>query len=212
MKQVFITTKIDSLKDLFKDTDWETHAHDFKIPHTISDNGLTVNVVSDELEFPSNHYHSTIDKENDGILYHDSSFNYEDNGITKVKNSVESNFNNRKGGSHTDGSLHQGAFKIIFDNDQNKAKRIIEFLFPPEEAKLDEILDFLHQCLMPNDAQDATLKDSWWQDKNNNEDINVKNKTKVKDAFDKLKNLNTTDPFDKSYLETLTTLRDTLLN
>lgn len=89
-------------------------------------------------------------------------------------------------------------FEIIFDNENDKLNRIIQFLFPTldEDTILNEKLDFLHNCLIPENLCKIKCKSEW----------------QVDSEFKKLKELKCTDPFDDNYIEALTTVRDKLLN
>lgn len=223
-KRIIISTSWDKLNFLrrsrenknlnlldIKDTDGTTYTYKFICYDHTSGNFVAnksdtnIILIQDSAKLGDlNKAGLTFQNETDYFLHHSNN-----NGLEEVQGQQ---FKETTKGAHETAVVHKynPVFDIILDTEDNKAQRIIEFLFPTEEAKLGEKLDFLHQCLMPNDANTATLKDNWWQDKDG-KNINQDNKNGVKKAFTELKELKSTDPFDKPYLEALTTLRDKLL-
>lgn len=206
MKQIFITTRKSSLEELFRDTYHETNADVFLIPFTLSEGELTLHVVSDEIKFPDNFQ---IDKDKDGILFHDSS-----SGDVKI--TITNSFNRFKGGSHISGSLHKRAFEILFGKEEDKVKRIIELVLPSAEAILGKKLDLLHHLLVP--PVDFTEAHQQWEELKtavktaNDSDVKV-TLSSDENALNVFETESTgkTDAFDSEYLSALRTLRDKLL-
>lgn len=100
---------------------------------------------------------------------------------------------------------YKPVFDIILDPKNNKAERIIEFLFPNADAILCKKLDLLHQCLMPVDAYGVVLKKDWWKEENDK-----------KEAENNLNNLKTAakknnEPFNVEYMQALEKLKHALL-
>lgn len=145
MKQIFITTRITSLKALFRDTNYENNANSFEIPFSQEEEELSLHIVSDDIVFPSVF---AINKDVDRILFHDSS-------TETVKSSIKNSFNQRKGGSHIANSFHEAVFKILFEKGENKVKRIIKYLFPEE---LENALNFLHDIYIGKDVSEVKEK------------------------------------------------------
>lgn len=148
-----------------------------------------------------------INTDTDGLLHH----------TTTPQNEQYTQFLHKKEGLHenTDEHLYKPVFKIIFDNDNNKAQRIIEFLFPTADSILGKKLDLLHSLLVP--PIDFTDADTKWKEigdaiKNAPKEANVSPLIDDK-ALETFKNAvsGKTDAFDKGYLEALTILRDALL-
>lgn len=206
MKQIFITTRISSLQDLFRDTDYENSAKSLNIPFTLAEGEFSIHIVSDEIEFTRDY---KIDKDKDGILFHDSS-------STDVKVTISNSFNRSKGGSHISGSLHEKVFKTLFDNEKDKVKRVIELVFPTAEAILSKKLDLLHNLLVPP-ADFAEVNKQWEEIETTVESakasgINVSlatNEDALK-AFQMAVN-GINDPFDPGYIKALADLRDAIL-
>jgi hypothetical protein len=206
MKQIFITTRNTSLKDLFKETPYDRHADSFDVPYTLTEGELTLHILSDKIEFPNGF---NIDKINDGILFHDSS-------SKNVMTTITEAFNQSKGGSHVAGSLHEKAFKILFSNEQNKVNQIIQLVFPTSEVILGKKLDLLHNLLVP--PVDFTEVRKQWKElqktvKSAKEsDINVSLASDENALADFEKSAaGLKDAFDANYLEALRNLRDKLL-
>jgi hypothetical protein len=206
MKQIFITTRITSLKELFRETNYENSANSFNIPFTLTEGELSLYIVSDEIEFPSNF---KIDSDKDGILFHDSSSD-------DVKKTITNSFNCSKGGSHVSGSLHERAFRFLFDNESNKINRIIQLVFPSADAILGKKLDLLHHLLVP--PVDFTEANKQWEElkkavKTANDSgvkVTLSSDEKALDVFE-TESTGKTDAFDPQYLDSLRTLRDKLL-
>jgi hypothetical protein len=206
MKQIFITTSITSLQELFRETNFENPANSFNIPFTLTEVELSLHIVSDEIKFPSDF---KIDKDKDGILFHDSSSD-------DVKRTITNSFNRSKGGSHVSRSLHESAFTILFGNENNKINRIIQLVFPSEDAILGKKLDLLHNLLVP--PVDFTEAQKEWKELK--KAVKTANDSGVKvtlssdeNALDVFVTESTgkKDVFDPAYLESLRTLRDKLL-
>lgn len=93
-----------------------------------------------------------IDKDNDGWLHH--------NRENSHNEAVEAKFKYIKKGEHTTGNengyLYEKVFKIIFDNDNNKTQRIIEFLFGETVTYTSE--DGTEKTANKIDVQDAYRK------------------------------------------------------
>lgn len=146
-----------------------------------------------------------INANTDFLLHHKKT----DSHVTNVVN----NFEGQKVlGQHPD-KYYKDVFKIIFDDTiNNKAQRIIEFLFPTADTILGKKLDLLHSLLVPP-VDFADAKEQW---------------KKIKEAVDEARTRgvvvsfpadvlpltdfetavsNITGAFDKA----LTKLRDTLL-
>lgn len=206
MKQIFITTRKTSLQELFRETNCENSANSFDIPFTQTEGELSLHILSDEIEFPNNF---KIDKDKDGILFHDSS-------SENVKTTIANSFSRTKGGSHTSGSLHERAFKILFGNEEDKVKRIIELVFPSEDAILGKKLDLLHHLLVP--PVDFTEAQKQWEElkkavKTANDSgvkVTLSSDENALDVFE-TESTGKTDAFDSEYLSSLRTLRDKLL-
>ncbi len=206
MKQIFITTNKTTLEDLFRETSYENDANLFRIPFTLSEGDLTFYAVSDTLEFPASY---NIDKNNDGILFHNSC-------SEEVKTKITNSFNHSKGGSHVSMSLHESVFKIIFGNEIDKIKRIIQQVFPTSEAILGKKLDLLHNLLVP--PVDFTEVNKQWKEIKKavkaakDSDIKVlisSDENALRDFVNE--STGKTDAFDPKYLEALRSLRDKLL-
>lgn len=206
MKKIFITTSKESLTDLFYKTDYQNHANSFTIPYSLTDGEFSLHIVSDEIIFPDDF---KIDKDKDGILFHDSSSD-------DVKTNISNSFNRSKGGSHVSGSLHEKAFKILFGNEEDKVKRIIELVFPSADVILGKKLDLLHNLLVP--PVDFTEAQKQWGElkkavKTANDSgvkVTLSSDEKALDVFE-TESTGKTDAFDSEYLSALRTLRDKLL-
>jgi hypothetical protein len=128
----------------------------------------------------------TIAEENDYLLHHS-------HGDTKDYSLF---VNQKEGLEQRDDPKYHPTFEIIFNNvipaDQ-KAGKIIEYLFPDSEKKLNAALEFLHGCLVKNaeNADYQKLKDT---------EIDISNLPKLKG-----------EPLSEEYTKSLSDLRDDLL-
>ena len=151
----------------------------------------------------------TFNKETDYFLHHTNN-----NGLL---NKQDQQFKATTSGAHETAKEHKykPVFDFILGEDNNKAQRIIEFLFPTADSILGKKLDLLHSLLVPPvDFTDANAK---W--KEIGEAIKIAPKEANLSPLDAnaLETFTTaiigkTDAFDKGYLEALTILRDALLN
>lgn len=123
---------------------------------------------------------------------------------------------------HQDGEHEQGnvfyttVFNFIFDNGENKAQRIIEFLFPSAEAILSKKLDLLRSLLVPPVDYDAANK-RWEEIKKavkiaSQSGLNITLATN-EDALTIFQSQTSSvkSAFDPNYHLALTTLRNSLL-
>ena len=107
-------------------------------------------------------------------------------------------------GKHTnsDKDYYYPLFDILTDNADNKPNRIIDTIFKPHDV-LENVLQFLHGCLVPNNSDDS-FKSSYNKLLANNDMQEI-----VKDFF---VNTYSQPRIDESaYQEKLSQLRDTLL-
>lgn len=201
MKRIFITTNLDRVYgtlyggDEYADEKAKAEVHFAQLPKEYEyNNNLKVIVLSDDNVALGT---ETIDPNHDYILYHSS---------YAPSQEIINSFKDNKGDSHEPNHLHDKVYQIIFNDektDTNKAREILEVLgFTDEEVKkkdeLEAKLNLLHICLTPDDAKIATL-----------DSLLVSHQTEFTTFQATIKDLS--DPFDKPYLEALTTLRDALL-
>ncbi|MBK8808622.1 MAG: hypothetical protein IPO21_19115 [Bacteroidales bacterium] len=107
-------------------------------------------------------------------------------------------------------NLYPQVFDIIFDGKDNKAERIIEFLFPTTEAILGKKLYLLHYLLVP--PVDFTVAQKQWEElkkavKTANDSgvkVNLSSDEKALDVF-VTESTSKKDAFDPEYLSALRT-------
>jgi hypothetical protein len=203
-KRIFITTNWASLNDNVLPVAAPDRNNDNRGINTLSNNNPALYYNANILLHDES-YTTTINAipiEGDDFLLHHSRPN------NPTPNYREKFGENKRSGIH---QLHDpkypAVFKIIFDNEGNKAERIIEFLFPSEETKMGEKMDFLHQLLMPANAENTALKNDWMDGKDEtviketeNHFVVIKNIARKNDA-----------PFNPEYMEVLEKLKNSLL-
>lgn len=184
-----------------------------KIFKTLDENSKII-LINDltPCEDPQSSFPETlkIDDKNDYILHHSR----EDRHINWIE--TESFFSKTKGMHSLRDNLYPQVFDIIFDGKDNKAERIIEFLFPTTEAILGKKLDLLHYLLVP--PVDFTVAQKQWEEikkavkKANDSGVKVtlSSDEKALDVF-VTESTSKKDAFDPEYLSALRTLRDKLL-
>lgn len=212
MKRLFITTNLDSILRMYpQDSGYDmerakAEEYFIDLPKEFSyDNELKVIVEKDDFK---KWIAYTIDEMDDCILYHESS-------AQEVKDEINRIFVQLKYGSHVSKGFHDKTYQIIFDDDNNKAGRILGALgFTDKQIKekdeLEVKLETLHACLTP-EGYDTVLWD--------NEKVTIKELEKSftgeignkgKAEFDKLKDADD-GPFGENYIMALTELRNVLL-
>ncbi|MCC6447698.1 MAG: hypothetical protein IT215_03335 [Chitinophagaceae bacterium] len=218
MKRIFITTDVEKAKGLYVSTVDDTNPArkqqieiDFATLPKVYEYGTDFKIIIIKDDFKNWSDYSIVkeiaDESKDYILYHETSTQEVKEAITTVFNATHIVH-----GSHIVGASHDKVYRILFDNDNNKAQRIIEFLFPTADTILGKKLDLLHSLLVPP-VDFADAKEQW---------------KKIKEAVDEARTRgvvvsfpadvlpltdfetavsNITGAFDKA----LTKLRDTLL-
>ncbi|MBK8370391.1 MAG: hypothetical protein IPL20_03235 [Saprospiraceae bacterium] len=128
-----------------------------------------------------------FNKETDHFLHHKN-----ENALLSYQNIL---FKYWTDGMHETVHEHKykPVFEIILDDKDNKAERIIQFLFPQKRKDIQTRLQILHQCLVPSELEN--IKDV-------SEEI-IKDFESFKTEIEGILN-----PFDPDYLEKLRTLRD----
>lgn len=115
------------------------------------------------------------------------------------------------------GKNYPAVFKIIFDGENKKAERIIEFLFPTSEAILGKKLDLLHRLLVhPLDFAEANkqwieIETTVESAKGSGINVSLATDENALTTFqNKVNGMN--DPFDPDYIKALADLRDAILS
>ena len=156
-------------------------------------------LINDEL---TNLGNITINQDDDYLLYHNT-----------TKETITTLFKYKVKGHNmpNDESLYRPVLKIIFDGRNEKAERIIEFLFPPAEKILDVKLNLLHLCLTPESAKNAREVTDYYLIKEEVERCNMPIDSNLL-VIDHLAIQNPSDCFDEEkYIKPLSLLRDKLL-
>lgn len=216
MGKIYISTNRNQPKNLYtSDKDktkltafMETNGFINGVRDNVKEVFANVFLISDELDLlPPN---ITIDRKSDYLLYHKD-----------TKQTVKEGFDFAQEGHHVIGKKfkYEDVFVILFDDSiqpDNKAKQIIEFLFPKADTILGKKLDLLHNLLVPP-ADFAEANKQWEEIETTIESARasgiIVSLATNEDALTTFQNAvnGINDPFDPEYIKALAKLRDDIL-
>ncbi len=214
MKRIFIASVLNKLRNAVDDSVLrqfnERVSPSFSINSLISQdkNGIFqagLNSDSEVIIIDDTHQELgkiKIDLDNDYLLYH-----------AQTSDPIKTSFKYKVSGHNMPEPtyLYGPVLNKILDEEQYKAERIIEFLFPSIEKILDVKLNSLHLCLTPGGAKIVRKVDDYQLIKEEVESFCMPDNPKLR-IIDYLAKQDKSDCFDEEkYIKPLSLLRDKLL-